>query len=408
MVEGTHKIREPRGRFKLTAEHLFFAGWVLWLAALLWWRPEPVITFADAPSAKTTQAGYSLFYELVATQSQGARRVLSAPDDFPQDVGVLVLLSPREAVPQRDIEELLDWVKQGHTLIVGYPLKIKSAAGTEPAEAGLLGCSLVSLGEAALSNLAYTGSAQEASRQVPSFPFSVVSVFDVDSCDAVSLLSDETNDPVAVRGPLEEGVLIELANADLLSNSAIGWKTTHLWAAALMDEGGRDKVWAFDETYHGIKPEPQLVRLLGAGRWRNVFLNVVLLLLVGYWWRSRRLGVTLPRTYRVVAREVATLIDDIGAFYLRSGKSLWALDRSVEHLSRSLKERGTNPKARAEAEEIVAQARTALQAGGNHLSEHLPLLVALARAEQGLGRSALTRVSQARSKTQAGNKRKAK
>jgi hypothetical protein len=380
-----------RDKRPLRAEHAFFAAWVLWLAAVLFWHPEPVVTFADAPSARKAQDGFSLFYELVATQTKGARRVLSAPDDFPKDVGVLVLLSPREAIPSGDIDDLLSWVEQGGTLILGYPLSVRSGGDVEVAQAGLLGCGLLELGEAQLSTLSYTGSSDEMSRKVPPFQYPVETLLNLESCEGVMLLGDETNEAVAAFESRGNGTVIEIADAELLSNAGIGWKSTHLWAAALMDEGGREKVWAFDESYHGIKPEPQIVRLLGAGNLRLVFLHVVLLLLVGYWWRSRGLGPALPREKRVPAREVATLIDDLGAFYLRAGKSLWALDRSVEHLRSRLKERGTSSQARAAAEEALAQARQALRSGNNDMTAHLPLLVDLARAEHALGRSAVAR-----------------
>jgi hypothetical protein len=385
--------REPQKSWRIRAEHAFFASWILWLAAVLWWWPDPVISFADAPSARTNPGGFSLFYELVATQTKGARRVLSAPDDFPSDVGVLVLLSPREPVPASDIANLVSWAEKGNTLVIGYPILIKSGSDVEPSQAGLLGCALRELPEKKLSTLSYTGSDKERMRKVPDFSFSAAAVFHLESCAAAPILTDQTTTAIAARQSLGLGTVIELADSSLLSNSSIGWKQTHLWAAALMDEAGRDKVWAFDESYHGIKPEPQLVRLFGAGRLRLLFLHAVLLLVMGYWWRSRRLGPPLPRENIVASREMATLIDDLGAFYLGAGKSLWALERSVEHLRRSLKERGLGATGRAEAEKALEMARQALAGGANDLNAHLPLLGLLARAEQGLDRATVPRPS---------------
>lgn len=393
MDKNSDHPRESRRPWRFKAEHAFFASWILWSAAVLWWRPDPVISFADAPSARTTPDGFSLFYELVATQCEGSRHVLSAPDDFPSDVGVLVLLSPREPVPASDIANLVSWVEKGNTLVVGYPLLIKSGSEVEPSQAGLLGCALMELAEKKLSTLSYTGSDKEKKRKVPDFSFSAAAVFHLESCGAAPILSDETTAVIAARQSLGLGAIIELSDSSLLSNSSIGRKQTHLWAAALMDEAGRDKVWAFDESYHGIKPEPQLVRLFGAGKLRLLFLHAALLLVMGYWWRSRRLGPPLPRERLVASREMATLIDDLGAFYLGAGKSLWALERCVEHLRRSLKDRGIGATERAEAENAMEMARQALAEGTNDLNAHLPLLVLLARAEQGLDRSPVPRTS---------------
>jgi hypothetical protein len=183
------------------------------------------------------------------------------------------------------------------------------------------------------------------------------------------------------------GTLIQIADAAVLDNAALGFKRTHLFAAALIDEVGRDKIWVFDESHEGVDPEPSLIAYLGSGPWRSVLLGVLLLGLFTYWWASARLARPVPAPPSRRAREVATLARDVGDFYFRAGRSEWALSRVLEHLRRTLKSRGTGSAERLAAEEVCGEAAQELATDRRGAERHLYLIRKMAICQRMLAES---------------------
>jgi hypothetical protein len=155
----------------------------------------------------------------------------------------------------------------------------------------------------------------------------------------------------------------------------------------LIDEVGRDEVWAFDEAHEGIEPEPSLISFLGSGRWRSVALQILLLGLFFYWWRSTRIGRPAVAPPREEVREVTTMARDIGDFYFRAGESRWALSRTLEQLRLSLKERGAASEERARATALVHEAEQELNRGTAGVERHAVLIRKMALSQRMMAES---------------------
>jgi hypothetical protein len=211
---------------------------------------------------------------------------------------------------------------------------------------------------------------------------------------AEAMVSDAAGAVITSVDSYGSGTVIQLADATMLDNSALGYKRAHLFAAALIDEAGRGKVWAFDESHEGIEPEPSLVALLGSGPWRAVLLQALLLALFFYWWASARLARPFPAPPSRRAREVTTLARDVGDFYLRAGRSEWALSRVLERLRRTMKERGRGEAERQAAEDVIAEAAKelaeaakGLAEGGRNAERHVYLIKKMAICQRVLAES---------------------
>jgi hypothetical protein len=201
------------------------------------------------------------------------------------------------------------------------------------------------------------------------------------------LLLSENGEVAATVDTYGRGTVIQLAASDILGNAALGWKQSHLFSAALIDEVGSDRKWAFDEAHEGIESNPRFMQLVASTRWRAVLLQVVLLLLLGYWWRATRLGKPVRIVQQRQIRAVTTQARDIGDFYRRSGMSRWALSKTLEYLKLALAERGKDSEAQSRAEAVAGQAQEIVGTGGNDWDRDIPLSRALAAAQHELGQS---------------------
>ncbi len=367
-------------RVKKRQELAWWGGVVIWLCAVLFWHPAPTVSYDEAPSATTTARGFSIFFDLVATEAAGAIRVLEPPDELPEDVGVLALLSPSEPVSKKHKEQMIDWaVKRSGTLIIGHPilgedkLPIDSFKGPFEERA----CPRVTLAQEVQAELDYTPvHRSDETRAVPTFTHPISSVFDTQACDASAMLINETNEVIVTSRTAGEAKIIEISDVSLLKNASTGWKTTHLFAAALIDEAGRSTRWAFDESHEGIHPKPRFVSMLGATKYRPIFLQIALLVLFGYWWKTYRIGRTLPKEEGRSPRDVAGAAQNTGNFYLRAGKSRWALARSYEHLKLVLKDKGAgaDPDTKAQAEDALKTAESELRTNIDDMDRHFQLM----------------------------------
>jgi hypothetical protein len=375
---------------RVRAEHLWWLGVAAWVALVVLWRPDPPLSMLDAPSSSPRPAGYAILHDLLARETAGVTRVLGRASQIPDEVGVLLVLSPREPVPAAHRREMMEWVDSaGKTLIVGHP--VLGDEGDRLAsflEDGLWPVSeWSSLVEARRIEVGYVPSKPESAREVPGFSHTFRGEMTLSEWTAEGLLLGADGEVLATVETYGSGTLIQLAEADLLDNRSLGWKRAHLFAAALIDEVGREEVWAFDEAHEGIEPEPSLVAFLGSGRWRAVALQVLLLGIFFYWWRSTRIGRPAAAPPREEVREVTTMARDVGDFYFRAGESRWALGRTLEYLKLSLKERGAASAERARAMALAAEAEQELGRGTTGSERHAVLIRKLALSQKAMTES---------------------
>ncbi len=371
----------------IRAEHLWWLGIVLWGAAVIFWTPVARPTLVDAPSASPYPPGHAVFYELVKSEAKGARRLLEGPSNLPPEVGALAVLAPRQSLPPQDREEMLTWVDEtGGTLIIGHPILDGERESLDQFSADQSSplCPLRFLEEGRPSSLDCVGSPELQKREVPTFNHELRRIIDADECEPVILLMNELNEAVATVESCGSGRVIQLVQADLLDNEAIATKHTHLFAAALIDEVGRDKEWAFDEAHEGVRPEPKLIEVVGASDYRPLFLQALLLLLLIYWRATARLGIPRASRDNGGVREVATAARDMGDFYLRAGKSRWALSRSLEYLKLAAKQRGAASEAKKKAVELSAQAEAELNKEIDHVDKHAWIIRKIAECQSAL------------------------
>ncbi len=367
---------------------------VVWLLAALFWHPKPSVSFDDAPSASPRPVGFEVFYELVATEAVGVRRFLGRPSELPSDLEVMVLLSPSKTVPESHREEMLDWVREkGGTLVLGHPFlgpeaeeRLSDFAAGEDHSL----CTLV-LGELeetiGLYYVPESGASGEGPGALPPFMASIGNEIYADTCYGTLLLVDDKERIIAVLERYGEGTVIQLAEASILDNDALGRKRSHRFAAALIGRVGPSRVWVFNEAYEGIHPSPKFVQLVGASRWRPVFLQIVLMLILGYWQRTSSFGRRERALPTRDVREMATQARDIGDFYLRAQRSRYALSKSLEYLKMQTKMQGADREAKLTALRLINTAEQALETGENNMDKHVYLAKKMALAGQALLRS---------------------
>lgn len=370
---------------RVRAEHFWWLAVAAWVALVVLWRPDPPLSMLEAPSSSPRPAGYGIFYDLLARETAGVTRVLGRASRIADEVGVLLVLSPSEPVPAAHRREMMEWVDSGaKTLIVGHPvLGDEGDRLSSFLEDGLWPVSeWSSLSEARQIEVDYTPTQSEGTREVPGFGHTFRGEMTLSEFGAEGLLLGAHGEVLATVEPYGTGTVIQLAEADLLDNRSLGWKRAHLFAAALIDEVGRDEVWAFDEAHEGIEPEPSLVAFLGSGRWRSVALQVLLLGIFFYWWRSMRIGRPAAAAPREEVREVTTMARDVGDFYFRAGESRWALGRTLEYLKLSIKERGAASAERARAVALAAEAEQELGRGTTGSERHAVLIRKMALCQR--------------------------
>jgi hypothetical protein len=375
---------------RIRAEHFWWLGVAAWVALVVLWRPEPPLSMLDAPSSSPGPSGYGILHDLLVRETAGVARVLERASQLAEEVDVLLVLSPGEEVPESHRREMMDWAYQdGKTLIIGHPVIDEEGSRlTTFAEEGAWPISewshLTDTRNVTVSYVAYNVTEP---RDVPEFGHTFRGEMSLSDFGAEGLLLGDGGEVLATIEPYGGGTVIQLAEADLLDNRALGWKQTHLFAAALIDEVGRDKIWGFDEAHEGIEPEPSLISFLGAGRWRTVALQVLLLGLFFYWWRSTRLGRPATAPPREEVREVTTMARDIGDFYLRAGESRWALGRTLDYLRLALKERGAASEERARAAALMAEAEQELNRGTGGVERHAVLIRKMALSQKMMAES---------------------
>ena len=374
-------------RRRIRAEHLWWLAILAWGALVVFWRPTPPSSYLEVPSADTTPSGFSIFHDMLDKQVSGVRRVLTGADMMARDIDVLLVLSPRGELSEGDREDMMDWVSSsGGTLVIGHPVKDEDG---EPVTTfhgdGLWPISEWSdSGDGYGSDLQYIPFRVDPPREVPTFGNVMRGEITLGEFGAEAMLLGGEGEVAVSAETYGSGTVIQIADSGLLGNRSLGWKQSHVFAAALIDEVGRDKVWAFDESTEGIDTEPSLIVYLGSGRWRAVLLQVILLLIILYWWGSSRLGKPRFAPSAVDVREVTTLARDVGDFYFRANKSAWALSRSLEHFKLSLKGRGVAGKLREEALDIARRAQEELDGGMQNAEKHAFLVRKMAHCQQRL------------------------
>lgn len=374
-------------RRRIRAEHVWWLGILGWGALAAFWWPEPPASYLEVPSADTNPSGFAIFHDMLGEQASGVRRVLSGSGMMADDVDVLLLLSPRKGMDESDREDTLDWVSSsGGVLVIGHPIKDEEG---EPVT-GFYGDGLWPISEWSRyaepfgAELSYIPYRTDPPRDVPPFSHMLRGEMELADFGAEGLLVGAEGEIAASVESYGSGIVIQLADARLLDNRSLGWKQSHIFAAALIDEVGRDKVWAFDESTEGIDTEPSLIVYLGSGRFRAVLLQVVLLMIVGYWWATSRLGRPRRAPSEVDVREVTTLARDVGDFYFRAGKGEWALSRSLEYFKLSLRERGVAGQLREEALGIAERAEEELSRGTHNPEKHAFLVRKMAACQRKL------------------------
>jgi hypothetical protein len=378
------------GRFRhIGSEHGWWLGVLVWILLAALWRPEPPISFLEAPSASPAPPGYAVFHDLVARRTAGVRRLLGRAGQLPEEVGVLVVLAPGEPVPASHRRELLEWAAEpGRVLVVGHPILDEERAWLKSLEDGDEAAGLSRFAalpartrfDAVFSTLFQA----QAGDPVPvGFAHAFRGVLEPGD-GAEPMLVGAGGEVLAVSEAHGEGRVVQLAAADLLDNRALGWKKTHGFAAALIEAVGTGTEWAVDESHEGIEQEPSLVRLIGSGPWRGVLLAALLLGLLGYWRATARLGRPRAAPPAENGHAATHLARDVGDFALRAQQSRWALERTLEHLRLVLGQRKVESAARRQASEAAAQAAREIEGGRDDVERHVRLMKKMAIAERRL------------------------
>ncbi|MBN2714263.1 MAG: DUF4350 domain-containing protein [Deltaproteobacteria bacterium] len=358
---GSRQVHGP-GRPMTAAEKGWWLGLGLWLVVFAFWRPEPPPIYTQVPSVKKDPDGYRIFYEMVAKQGKSVSRSLRSPKHL-KNKDVLVLLRPSKGLDQQSREALMKWVSEsGGTLVVGYPLWSPDGTLLESPflKEAHWNLSLWKEREAQLQEVTYSPVNVDAPREVAPFTMKLRGEMALGAGSSTALAYGDAKQVLASWDAYGAGQIIQLSDAALLSNESLGFKKSHIFAAALLDEIGRDKHWVFDESNEGVSIQPALAPLLGSGRFRAVFLQLLLFFLFWYWYKTRRLTrIHTPVMERDV-REVTTLAADIGRFYFGARKSSWALSRYLEFFKRRIQLANMSPAERNSALQTASLARQVL------------------------------------------------
>jgi len=121
---------------------------------------------------------------------------------------------------------------------------------------------------------------------------------------------------LAVRIPLDEGELILLSDAGLLSNVALAYEENAVWGVDLLSDSGRRSV-IFDEFYHGQSVRGNNFWLLTQPRFLFVFLAILLLLAIRVWRDAVLLGPPVI-TLEPSRRSISEYVNAMGRLLLRS------------------------------------------------------------------------------------------
>lgn len=392
----------PLGR--LTSEHFWWAGILAWLALVLAWTPEPRPLLVDAPSASPAPLGFEIFYELVGAETKGARRVLKSAENLSRDVGVLVLLSPSEPVSETRRREMLEWVmNKGGNLIIGHPVIGDDGANLNNFldSSAVPFCPIVSLEiyeqslpqpeDPALNedvSKEPVQGKQETSEKEPitssigeQISNRIQNGFLLDECGGTQLLVNARGRPIAAKQQFGSGKIIQLADAVLLENASLGRKQTHAFAGRLIEEAGKSKIWAFDESYENIRPTPKYLQLIGASQYRPIFLQLLLIGFMFYWRFSDRFVRLVKNDEQDDVREVRAQARDLGDFYYRAQKYLWALERSRDYLRIVIQDKGHAPEAKQAVLDLIKRSEGVISATGADKERHTALIRQIAKSQ---------------------------
>ncbi len=373
-----------RRKRKNRAELIWWLGVVVWAIALVLWHPDADVSYLEAPSLSAKPPHFGIFHQLVKGQTIGTVRMLSLSDDLLAQVGVVVLLAPTQPVPVDHREQLLEWVDQsGGTLVLGYPIfknpyEQLSAFSSEIETLSRW----QALATPQTSVLYCVLDEANSGRDVPPFRHTVSGVMEAD--EGRVWLEDEERNVIGTIEPYGSGQVVQLAMADILDNDSLGRKRTHLFAATLLDVLGRGTKWGFVEAYEGIESTPAFIKLVGSSRARALFLQVLLLLWLGYWWRTKRLGALRRYVGQRDVRDVASQARDTGEFYFRAGKSRWALSCCLDYLKLMLKGRHVSGETKSRALKLVDAGTTELKRGRDDMEKHALMIKKIALSQQEL------------------------
>lgn len=372
-----------------TAERLWWTAVIFWVLSVVFWRPEPPVSYVQVPSVVPYPQGHRIFYEMVKKQATTVSRSLRKVTSLDEKTNVLAVLTPSEGIPQLHVQAMIDWVSQtGGILLVGFPLFDEKGNFIETLfdADNEWGLPRWQRGEDRLVELRTAPGSAAFVRKVPSFYEKIAGSFEMKDSDKVTgtLLVSDKGEKVIVTTPVGAGRIVQIADSRILNNESIGFKKSHLLAAALLDHIGRKKVWQFDESHEGVSVQPQIAPLIGTSRYRLLFLYSLLLLLFAYWWRSARMGAPQRDKGSKKVTEATTLARDIGDFYFRSGHSSWALSRYVSYFRVFLASRAIAPNERRAGEKILKEAEAALLQGGEDAQAHAQLISKMAGLQRSM------------------------
>ncbi|MBN2343107.1 MAG: DUF4350 domain-containing protein [Deltaproteobacteria bacterium] len=358
-------------------------GWWLivgvWLLVLVFWRPEPPPLYTQVPSVTPEPHGFRIFYDLIEKEVSSVSRTLRGAAHLTNE-DVLVLLRPSEGLSDDERHDIMDWVSErGGTLVVAYPIwddNGKMLRNVFPENESWT-ISKWKDAEASLKEIEYLHVNSENPREVESFTLKTQGHLELGEGASEVLASADDGTVLATLETFGTGAVVQIADSVMLNNQSIGFKKTHLFAAALIDEVGRTGTWVFDESHEGVSVQPALAPLIGTGPFRAVFLHLLLILIFWYWYMSRRLVriERAPDERRV--REVTTLAADIGSFYFRAKKGGWALSRYAQYFRRQLQGFHAGSTKLADAEQLVRRADEMVAQGGE-IEEQLQMVKTLA------------------------------
>ena len=260
---------------------------------------------------------------------------------LPNQVGHAMLVIEPNMLGEKEIKELLLWVKQGNELLLFQKNAINISTITVEKYNSL------DTG----SNSIYLN----ASREI-SFIGNVASVNRIKPDPTLTILLEDDQGIVAAQTKHGQGSIIVFVTPEWLRNDAI-LESSHfelVWNSLLTLP---DKVWV-DEYHHGIQTKPGWLAVYP--NWLLIIYGQLLLVLwLWLWQRGKRFGaVTLPREW-VVRRGDETLLA-VAHWYQRTGSHKAALQTQERYLRQSMQERW-GLRTTAQPAEVIAVAQQRLE-----------------------------------------------
>lgn len=154
--------------------------------------------------------------------------------------------------------------------------------------------------------------------------------------DGAEVIVEQAGEPQAVIKPYGKGRVLLVASDQVFSNASLAWKDNGILALRLLESvSGPDSFVTFDEYFNTVGA-PKIVGLLLAPLLRPITIQIVVVLLLFAWCGSRRFGRALPQTYSA-RHDIADHTDALGNMYYRSNSGQSSVRYYFEQLRMELR-----------------------------------------------------------------------